>query len=177
MPVPITANVMVTTIGILICIWKKCRYGSSLMWSCFSMYPVPRWLCGTPRIDVFVEVVSLQTSKIIWAFVTSGAIYITRLRLKGCLNISDIQIIATCRCSRYLLVDWTPVLTYNRKQIVRLPSKEKYWYGQIMTSSTLISEKNTKYESHLGSLIMLWSLTKHKWSYQFLTNDFVCPCT
>ena len=67
MAITITAIVMITTISILICIWKRCRYSSSLMRLCYPLYLVSRWLCGTLQINISVQVANLQTSKTIWA--------------------------------------------------------------------------------------------------------------
>ena len=72
--VTITAIFMVTIIGIVTGIYRRFRYSSPLMWLCFLLYLVSKWQCGTPQTGIFVEIVNLQTSKIMLAHLASVAI-------------------------------------------------------------------------------------------------------
>ena len=92
----------------------------------FPIYPVSKWLCRKAHSDIFIETDSICNLKMIWAHFASVATYPTRLRLRGYLNITEIQIIYTCTCFKYLQGDWTGVMLLdNMKLVMNLPSKGK----------------------------------------------------
>ena len=88
----------------------------------FPLYPLSIWLHRTHRSDKFVEVINLWACKAIWAHFAFVAICPSRLRLTGSLDISDIQIITTYRCSRYLQVACSAATSKdNNNHVIRLP--------------------------------------------------------
>ena len=128
----ITAIIMITTIAILICIWKSCRYGYLLMQSSLLLYPLLRWLCITPQTNTFIEVDNLWVFKTVWAHFASVVIYPTRQRCTGFLYI---QIIPLAGCSRYLQIDWSSImLTHDREHVIKLPLK---WQETVWTNNDL----------------------------------------
>ena len=76
----VSVIIMITTIGILICIEKG---EIQFFIDAIILSSMPRFLrpCGTPQIDIFLETVNLLKFKAIWAHLSSMAIYPTRLRL------------------------------------------------------------------------------------------------
>ena len=69
---------------------------------------------------IFVEIVKMHSSETIWAYSASEAIYSTRLKLTGQL---DIQIFPANWCFRQLQVNWTGVIvTDDMKHVITLPS-------------------------------------------------------
>ena len=126
MVVTVTAIVMITTICILSYIWKDAdKFFIALC--LFSTIPSFKMAMHNTLNEHPPIVFNLQISNTIWLHFTSMVIYPTRLRLTGFLHITDIQIIPTYRCLRYLQVDWISVLLIDdRDNVIRIPSK-----GQI----------------------------------------------
>ena len=58
-----TLLIIITLLGILYTIFKKCRYVSSLPRVCFPLYPFSTILRGTARTDIFVEIVNLASAE------------------------------------------------------------------------------------------------------------------
>ena len=77
---------------------------------CFSLSPVSTWLCRSGLSDNSVENVNIQNYKMIWGHLASGGMYPKRLHLTECLSTTDIKVVATCECFRYLLLNWSGVL-------------------------------------------------------------------
>ena len=126
-----TFLIILTLLAILYTIFKKCRYVSSLPRVCFPLYPFSTILRGTPRMDVFVEVVNLASAEAMWAHFTSVAVHPPQLRITGYPRAFDMHIIKLC-CCRQLQIDWQNIVLCDLDwNIIKLPA-----LGKISLCST-----------------------------------------
>ena len=116
--ITIIAIVKFTVTGISVCIWNKKRYFFDD--SVFPVVPNLKMVMRNNTFCHFREIVNSHTSKTFWAHFASVAVYPTRLRLTGYLNINGIQIFTVGRYSRYLQVDWIRALhTGGREHVIK----------------------------------------------------------
>ena len=143
-------------LGISICIWKKYRYNPSLMRVCFPLYSDSKCLWRTAYSNIFVQIVILHTTETLCAHFASVAIYPSRLRLGGYLNINYIQMLSSYKCFWYLISDWMGILlTDNMECVIKLPS-QGHIFRQIMIWSILILQIHISYKFCTGFCIMLY---------------------
>ena len=130
--------VFCTTIAILYCIYKKYKYSSSLMRTCFPCYPLSRVIRGNFTTDIFVEITHIQTAQTIWAHVQKVTVYPSRLRVFGTLQSHQIQIQRVCcGCTRIMRINWQNVIITDDNDVpLRMSSKAPI---SIWTPSTLES--------------------------------------
>ena len=55
---------------VLLTIYRKCRYKSSITSVCFPVYPLSRIVCRKYHTDMFLEVTNTTTCQKIWAHLT-----------------------------------------------------------------------------------------------------------
>ena len=92
---------------------------------CFPLYHISKWLSGQAYYDIFVEIFSICNPKMICTHLVSVVIYPARLQCTGRLNMTDIQIISTCECLKYLQVNWSGLLlTDDMEHVISRLSKE-----------------------------------------------------
>ena len=100
--------IIVISISLIACslaLWHKCRFSSSLLRSCFPLYPVSAYHRGICKADIFVEITRINDCKSIWAQFTQIPVHPTLLKRAGHLNSQHITIFKTC-ITKYIRVDW-----------------------------------------------------------------------
>ena len=119
--------VIFTTVGISICIWKN-THSNYLSESVFPIESGFKILMRNSMFWYFHRICQDISSKTIWIYCTSLDICLTKLWLTVNLNTIDIDIISSCKCSKYLQEDWTKVPhTDNIEHVLKLPSEGEIW--------------------------------------------------
>jgi hypothetical protein len=104
--------------------YKRCRHRSSLARVCFPLYPLNKWLRGSARSDIFIEITDISTGNTIWGHLGRTSVYPSRLRFIGHVNSSDLQIVQSCGCFKYIIINWrTNVLTDDH--LTTIPLRQK----------------------------------------------------
>ena len=108
---------------VLLTIYRKCRYKSSITRVCFPVYPLSRIVCGKYHTDIFLEITNITTCQTIWAHLTKVAVYPSQLFLNQKLNSNQISMSKFC-CVQQISIDWNDIMliTNNHKEI-QLPNK------------------------------------------------------
>ena len=108
---------------VLLTIYRKCRYKSSITRVCFPVYPLSRIVHGKYHTDIFLEVTNITTCQTIWVHLTKVAVYPSQLFLGHKLNSNQINMSKFC-CVRQVSIDWNDiVLITNTHKEIQLPSK------------------------------------------------------
>ena len=147
-----TFLIILTLLAILYTIFKKCRYVSSLLRVCFSLYPFSTILQGTARTDIFVEVVNLASAEAMWAHFASMAVHPSQLRITGYPRAFDMHIIKLC-CCRQLQIDWQNIVLCDLdRNIIKLPALGKI---SIWSTNDLESiETNMPYQKRVYGRVL-----------------------
>ena len=120
-----TFLIIITLLGILYTIFKKCRYVSSLPRVCFPLYPFSTILRGTTPTDIFMEVVNLALAEATWAHFVSIAVHPSQLWITSYPHAFDMHIIKLC-CCRRLQIDWQNIVLCDLDwNIIKLPALGK----------------------------------------------------
>ena len=108
---------------VLLTIYRKCRYKSSIPRVCFPVYPLSRIVCGKFHTDIFLEVTNMTTCQTIWAHLTKIAVYPYQLFLNHKLNSNQINM-SKFFCFIQVSIEWNDIMliTNNHKEI-QLPNK------------------------------------------------------
>ena len=107
--------IIISVLAAFICMWKRFRWGSSLMRSWFPLFSRSGYHRGTCRAEIFVEVTETSSHKSIWAMFKKVSIHPTALRYGGVLSSRDITIIKNCGC-RTMRINWENVEIQGEKQ-------------------------------------------------------------
>ena len=102
-----TSTIIVITLMsmiVLLTIYRKCRYKSSITRVCFLVYSLSRIVCGK-YTDIFLEVTNTMTCQTIWAHLTKVAVFPSQLFLSHKLNSNQINMSKFC-CVRQVSIDW-----------------------------------------------------------------------
>ena len=59
--------VVVCLLAFTLCIWKRCRYVSNVMKSCFAWFLISTYHRGIAKADIFLEVTRISGAKSTWA--------------------------------------------------------------------------------------------------------------
>ena len=106
----ILATIVLIILGvsltILFCCYKRCRFASSTLRSCFPIWPSSRIHRGTPKSDIFVEIVEIETGETLWAHFATIGLSPTQIFRHGQLTERDINIISIFKCIRKMQVNW-----------------------------------------------------------------------
>ena len=115
--------ITVMSIIVLLTIYRKCRYKSSITRVCFLVYPLSRIVHGKYHTDIFLEVTNTTTFQTILAHLTKVAVYPSQLFITHKLNSNQINMSKFC-CVRQVLINWNDIMliTNNHKEI-QLPNK------------------------------------------------------
>ena len=115
--------ISISLIGCAIALWHKCRFGSSLLRSCFPLYPVSAYHRGICKADIFVEITRINDCKSIWAQFKQIPVHPTLLKRIGHLNSQHITIFKTC-ITKYIRVNWeaADVTLFYSGRLINLPS-------------------------------------------------------
>ena len=100
--------IILSVLAAFICMWKRFRWGSSLMRSWFPLFSRSGYHRGTCRAEIFVEVTETSSHKSIWAMFKKVSVHPTALRYGGTLSSRDITIIKNCGC-RTMRINWENV--------------------------------------------------------------------
>ena len=116
-----TSTIIVITLMsmiVLLTIYRKCRYKSSITRVCFPVYPLSRIVHGKYHTDIFLEVTNTTTCQTIWAHLTKVAVYPSQLFISHKLNSNQINMSKFC-CVRQVSIDWNDIMliTNNHKEI------------------------------------------------------------
>ena len=124
--------IIASVLVLIFAIWKKCRFASSTLCTCFPVYPLSSYHRGICRADIFVEVTNVANCKTMWAHFKQIAIYPTLLKCIGHLNSNIITIFKTC-CFKSMRIDWerTGVTLYHNERPIPIPG-----VGQISISTS-----------------------------------------
>ena len=97
--------IIASVLAFVFAIWKKCRFASSTLCTCFPLYPLSSYHRGICRADIFVEVTNVANCKMMLAHFKQIAVYPTLLKCVGCLNANNITIYKTY-CFKTMRIDW-----------------------------------------------------------------------
>ena len=97
--------IIASLLALAFAIWKKCRFASSTLCTCFPVYLLSSYHRGICRADIFVEVTNVANYKTIWAHFKQIAVHPTLLKQVGYLNSNNITIFRTC-CFKSMRIDW-----------------------------------------------------------------------
>ena len=131
-----------------LCIWKRCRFASNVLRSCFPWFPMSTYHRGIAKADIFVEVTRVSGAKSTWAHFTSIKCHLTLLKRTGYLNSRDITILKHC-CQRVMQVNWVQVLIRDHMDnAITLPR-----LGRVsLWSSSDLFDINTSEQYHIRIL-------------------------
>ena len=125
--------------GFALCLWKRFRFASNVMRSCFPWFPVSTYHRGIAKADIFVEITRVAGAKSTWAHFTQIKCHPTLLKRAGHLHSRDITIFKHC-CSTVMQVNWDNVIIQDHMgKAIRLPNLGRV---SIWSSSDLF-EVNT----------------------------------
>ena len=95
-----TFSVLIMTalivVMIMVFLWKRFRFASNILWSCFPWFPYSTYHRGIAKADIFVEVTRISGAKSTWAHFMQVRCHPTMLRRAGQLNSADIIIVKHC---------------------------------------------------------------------------------
>ena len=97
--------IIASLLALAFAIWKKCRFTSSTLRTCFPVYPLSSYHRGICRADIFVEVTNVANCKTMWTHFKQIAVHPTLLKRVGHLNSNNITIFRTC-CFKSMRIDW-----------------------------------------------------------------------
>ena len=115
--------VIIASILVLVfAIWKKCRFASSTLCTCFPLYPLSYYYRGICRADIFVEVTNVANCKMMWAHFKQMAVHPTFLKRVRHLNSNNITIYETC-CFESMSIDWerAGITLYHNEKPIPIP--------------------------------------------------------
>ena len=72
--------IIASILALVFAIWKKCRFASSTLRTCFLVYPLSSYHRGICRADIFVEVTNVANCKMMWAHFKQIAVHPTLLK-------------------------------------------------------------------------------------------------
>ena len=72
--------------GFALCLWKRFRFASNVMRSCFPWFPVSTYHRGIAKADIFVEITRVAGAKSTWAHFTQIKCHPTLLKRAGYLH-------------------------------------------------------------------------------------------
>ena len=103
--------------------WKRWRHRSSVLRTCFPLYPVGKWLTKTGTIDLFLQIIDQEVGEVLWAHFKTVAALPDQIRIVGVLRHNDIQVMSTCGF-KFLNVDWKQVMIYDSENhVIHMPSR------------------------------------------------------
>ena len=114
--------ILTSILALVFAIWKKCRFASSTLRTCFTLYLLSSYHRGICRADIFVEVTNVANCKMMWAHFKHIAVHPTLLKGIGYLNSSNITIYKTC-CFKSMIIDWerVGVTSYHNERLIPIP--------------------------------------------------------
>ena len=112
-------------IQILLWLYGKCRFRSSSLWnSCFPCYPLSKFLRGDHCTDLFLQIMSVNTAKCMWAHITQVSKHPNALNFHGQLDIPDITYVKGFCCFNFLDINWNDtLLTDHLGKEISLPKR------------------------------------------------------
>ena len=157
--IPMTPQQIMSTITILIvlvvsilacalCMWKRFRFASNVLRSCFPWFPVSTYHRGIAKADLFVEITRISGAKSTWAHFTQIKCHPTLLKRAGYLNSRDINIFKHC-CTTVMQVNWDNILIQDHMgKPITLPN-----LGRVsLWSSSDLFDINTTEQYHIRIL-------------------------
>ena len=114
--------IVTSVLAFVLTIWKKCRFASSTLRTCFPLYPPSSYDRGICQSDIFVEVTNVANCKTMWAHFKQIAVHPTLLKCVGYLNANNITIYKTC-CFKTMRIDWerAGITLYHNKRPIPIP--------------------------------------------------------
>ena len=97
--------IIASILALVFAIWKKCRFASSTLRTCFPVYLLSSYHRGICRVDIFVEVTNVVNCKTMWAHFKQIAVHPTLLKQVRHLNSNNITIYKTC-CFKSMRINW-----------------------------------------------------------------------
>ncbi|MCG8432132.1 MAG: hypothetical protein MJA29_13305, partial [Candidatus Omnitrophica bacterium] len=95
---------------IIFCCFRRCRFASSIFRTCFPWCPRNSgYYRGTPKTDIFVEIVELETGNTQWAHFATIGLSPTQIYRHGQLQQENITLVTVCRFYKQMRVDWRGV--------------------------------------------------------------------
>ena len=92
---------------VLLTIYRKCRYKSSISRVCFPVYPLSRINHGKYHTDIFLEVTNTTTCQTICSHLTKVAVYPLQLFLNCKLNSNQISMSIFVVLDKFQLIRMT----------------------------------------------------------------------
>ena len=115
-----------TFAGLVVFFWLylRCRRRSALLRVCFPLYPSSAIFRGVPHTDIFVQLLDLNKSRVLWAHVGTALVRPGEIYLAGVLTSSDIKIATYMGCFKFLHINWTNcVLIDSGKQTIKMSKR------------------------------------------------------
>ena len=97
--------IIASLLVLVFAIWKKCRFTSSTLRTCFPVYPLSSYHRGICRAGIYVEVTNVANCKMMWTHFKQIAVHPTLLKHVRHLNSNNITIFKTC-CFKSMRIDW-----------------------------------------------------------------------
>ena len=108
--------------GFALCLWKRFRFASNVMRSCFPWFPASTYHRGIAKADIFIEITRVAGAKSTWAHFTQIKCHPTLLKWAGYLHSRDITIFKHC-CSTVMQINWDNVIIQDHMgKAIRLPN-------------------------------------------------------
>ena len=120
--------IIASLLALAFAIWKKCRFASSTLRTCFPVFPLSSYHRGICR----AEQTNVANCKMMWAHFKQIAVHPTLLKRVGHLNSNNITIFRTC-CFKSMRIDWerAGVTLYHNDRPIPIPG-----VGQISISTS-----------------------------------------
>ena len=107
-----TSTVIVITLMsmiVLLTIYRKCRYKSSITRVCFLVYLLSRIVHSKYHTDIFLEVTNTTTCQTIWAHLKKAAVYPSQLFISHKLNSNQINM-SKFSCVRQVSINLNDIM-------------------------------------------------------------------